>query len=62
MELGRALGLRVIAEGIENHEQLDRLRDVGCLLGQGYLFARPLPVEEARLLLHGLADASRDAA
>ena len=39
--LGGTLGLRVIAEGIENEGQLDALRALGCELGQGYLFARP---------------------
>ena len=39
--LGRTLGLRVIAEGIEEVAQLDALRALGCELGQGYLFARP---------------------
>ncbi len=51
VELGRALGLRVIAEGIETREQLASVRSVGCLLGQGFLFAQPLPVEEARRLM-----------
>jgi EAL domain-containing protein (putative c-di-GMP-specific phosphodiesterase class I) len=41
LALGRRLGLSVVAEGIENQGQLDRLRDMGCELGQGYLFARP---------------------
>jgi diguanylate cyclase (GGDEF)-like protein len=39
--LGRTLELRVVAEGIEDDGQLARLRDLGCELGQGYLFARP---------------------
>ena len=45
--LGQNLGLGVIAEGIETQEQLDRLRDLGCDLGQGYHLARPLPEDEA---------------
>jgi diguanylate cyclase (GGDEF)-like protein/PAS domain S-box-containing protein len=61
VELGRALGLRVIAEGIENRDQLARLRHIGCVLGQGYLFARPLPPEEMRRLVAEL-HAKRDAA
>ncbi len=39
--LGRTLGLTIVAEGIEKPGQLDRLRQLGCELGQGYLFARP---------------------
>ncbi len=62
VELGRALGLHVIAEGIETREELDRLRRVGCLLGQGYLFSRPLPVEDARRLIAGADRSERDAA
>ena len=40
--LGHALGLRVIAEGVEDPEQLERLRELGSELGQGYFFGRPL--------------------
>ena len=43
--LGRTLGLRVVAEGIEEPGQLERLRELGCEFGQGYLFARPGPIE-----------------
>jgi EAL domain-containing protein (putative c-di-GMP-specific phosphodiesterase class I) len=42
VEIGRALGLTTVAEGIETPNQLRRLRELGCVLGQGYLFARPL--------------------
>jgi diguanylate cyclase (GGDEF)-like protein/PAS domain S-box-containing protein len=62
VELGRALGLRVIAEGIESRDQLDRLRHIGCVLGQGFLFARPLPLEETRRLVAGLGAADQEAA
>jgi diguanylate cyclase (GGDEF)-like protein len=40
--LGRTLDLRIVAEGIEQSEQLDRLRQLGCEFGQGFLFARPM--------------------
>jgi len=43
--LGRTLDLRVVAEGIEEPGQLERLRELGCEFGQGYLFARPGPIE-----------------
>jgi diguanylate cyclase (GGDEF)-like protein len=47
----KALGLGLIAEGIENAEQLERLREVGCALGQGHHFAKPLPSEEVPAFL-----------
>ncbi|MDT7833836.1 EAL domain-containing protein [Aquabacterium sp. OR-4] len=43
--LGRDLGLRVVAEGVETAEQAAFLRRHGCLVHQGYLYARPLPAE-----------------
>ena len=47
----KALNLDVTAEGIESADQLARLRDLGCNLGQGYHFAKPLPGEKAGRLL-----------
>jgi EAL domain-containing protein (putative c-di-GMP-specific phosphodiesterase class I) len=46
IDLGRGLDLEVIAEGIETERQRERLRAGGCTLGQGFLFARPLPPDE----------------
>jgi diguanylate cyclase (GGDEF)-like protein len=43
VELGRALGLDMIAEGIETRDQAEWFRTLGCRLGQGYLYARPMP-------------------
>ena len=40
--LGNSLGLPIVAEGIETPEQLRVLRRLGCELGQGYLFGRPI--------------------
>jgi len=51
VELGRSLGLKVVAEGIEEPDQAAWLVSLGCPLGQGYLFARPLPPEEIDSLL-----------
>ncbi len=51
VELGRALGVPVIAEGIEARTQLEALRDLGCRFGQGYLFAKPMPAAEAQRLI-----------
>ena len=42
VDLGHNLGLRVVAEGIENGEVMDRLLEVGCDIGQGYAISRPL--------------------
>jgi len=42
IELGRILKIRTVAEGVENEAQLRFLRERGCTLAQGYLFARPL--------------------
>jgi len=44
--MGRALKLCVVAEGIETTDQADALRELGCDIGQGYLFAKPVPAEE----------------
>jgi diguanylate cyclase (GGDEF)-like protein/PAS domain S-box-containing protein len=41
--LGRELGIRVVAEGIETHGQWSSLRELGCEMGQGFYFSRPLP-------------------
>jgi EAL domain-containing protein (putative c-di-GMP-specific phosphodiesterase class I) len=46
IEMGHALGMRVVAEGVETEEQLAILRDGGCDVAQGYLFSRPLPEHE----------------
>jgi len=45
VRLGHSLGLTVVAEGVETPLQLNRLRELGCDRGQGYLFGRPRPAE-----------------
>jgi EAL domain-containing protein (putative c-di-GMP-specific phosphodiesterase class I) len=42
IQLSKALHLQSVAEGIEHQEQFDELRRLGCLLGQGYLIAKPV--------------------
>jgi diguanylate cyclase (GGDEF)-like protein len=51
LRLGESLGLSTVGEGIEHPAQAERLRQLGCSLGQGYLFGRPGPAEEAERLL-----------
>ena len=48
VELGRNLGLRVVAEGVEDRETFDRLADFGCDEAQGYYISEPLPIEALR--------------
>ena len=46
IDLGHALGLRVVAEGIEDQETLDLLTRLGCDLAQGYFIGRPVPASQ----------------
>lgn len=48
IEMGRALGLDLVAEGVEREDQRDRLLELGCRLGQGFLFSRPRPADALR--------------
>ena len=51
VSLSFAMGLPVLAEGVESEEQREFLATLGCHLYQGYLFSRPVPVEEFEKLL-----------
>jgi diguanylate cyclase len=52
IELGRNLKLSVIAEGVETQRQADTLRLMGCDVGQGYFYGRPMtPTELTQWLL-----------
>jgi predicted signal transduction protein with EAL and GGDEF domain len=46
LDLGESLNLCVIAEGLEDEAQVARLTDLGCRLGQGYHYSRPVPTRE----------------
>ena len=48
--LASKLGIDTIAEGVETYEQAEYLRHKGCPFAQGYLYSKPVPVEEALLL------------
>ncbi len=51
VKLGHSLGVEIVAEGVETEAQRARLIEVGCGLGQGYLFARPQPADALLALL-----------
>jgi len=54
--LAHALGLIAVAEGIETEGQLAHMRTVGCDVGQGYLFSRPVPADEVTAFLAAARD------
>jgi diguanylate cyclase len=51
IDLGRNLGLEVVAEGVESKETWDRLNELGCTAAQGYYLTRPVPASELRTWL-----------
>lgn len=51
LALARGLGIKVIAEGVENARQLKLLANHGCQTAQGFYFSRPLPADQCRALL-----------
>ena len=60
VQVGRDLGLRVIAEGIEQPRQLIALREMGCGYGQGFLVARPMAAPGVEALIRTAAGAPDD--
>jgi EAL domain-containing protein (putative c-di-GMP-specific phosphodiesterase class I) len=52
IDLAHHLQMNSIAEGIETEEQLSLMRNLGCEYGQGFLFAKPLPADEATVMLY----------
>jgi diguanylate cyclase (GGDEF)-like protein/PAS domain S-box-containing protein len=51
IDIGRSLGIKVVAEGVETYEQADILRGLGCDMLQGFAFARPMPASTLESLL-----------
>jgi EAL domain-containing protein (putative c-di-GMP-specific phosphodiesterase class I) len=57
IDLGHHLGLRVVAEGVEDQQTRERLTAMGCDAAQGYFWSRPLPAEQALQRMRELAAA-----
>jgi diguanylate cyclase (GGDEF)-like protein/PAS domain S-box-containing protein len=58
--IARHLHIEVIAEGIEAYQQVEILRRLGCSVGQGFLFARPMPADEVLKLLRDEAEPPKE--
>jgi EAL domain-containing protein (putative c-di-GMP-specific phosphodiesterase class I) len=58
VRLGKSLHLNVTAEGIEDQVVLRRLQEMGCDVGQGYLFAKPMPAQAVAAALERLQPAA----
>ena len=58
--IARHLHIQVIAEGIEAYQQAEILRKLGCTVGQGFLFARPMPAEQCLAMLGSNAQAAEE--
>ena len=46
VEMARALGIKVVCEGVETQEQIDMLKEIGCRMVQGYYYSKPIPFAE----------------
>jgi len=58
LELARSLEMDVVAEGIETSEQVERLKVLGCRLGQGYYFGKPVDAEKIGEMLVATGDSA----
>jgi EAL domain-containing protein (putative c-di-GMP-specific phosphodiesterase class I) len=59
VDLGRHMGLEVVAEGVEDGPTMDLLDSIGCDLAQGWHLGRPMPIDGLLPWLHGRAQADR---
>jgi diguanylate cyclase (GGDEF)-like protein/PAS domain S-box-containing protein len=59
--IARHLHIEVIAEGVEAYQQVEILRRLGCSVGQGFLFARPMPADEILVMLRSDAEPAKEA-
>jgi diguanylate cyclase (GGDEF)-like protein len=57
IDLGRNLGMQIVAEGVEDEEAWNRLAALGCDFAQGYYLSRPVPADDLTRWLKGAADA-----
>jgi EAL domain-containing protein (putative c-di-GMP-specific phosphodiesterase class I) len=55
VRLAGSLDLQTVAEGIEEPAQRDRLREIGCTIGQGFLFSRPASSVQVAEIIRGVA-------
>jgi EAL domain-containing protein (putative c-di-GMP-specific phosphodiesterase class I) len=54
LEMAHTLGMQVVAEGVEQNEQITRLISMGCEFGQGYFFSKPLCAQDAEGLMSAM--------
>jgi EAL domain-containing protein (putative c-di-GMP-specific phosphodiesterase class I) len=62
LDLAGSFDMEVVAEGIEEEWQMQRLREMDCGYGQGFLMARPMPVDEIARFLQDQAEQGRTCA
>ena len=63
INLARSLNLKVVAEGVENQDQLSTLKKLGCEIFQGYYFYKPLPKDQVvKLLIDGVEKSGEEGA
>ncbi len=58
LDMAHTLGMEVIAEGVEQSDQIDSLMSMGCEYGQGFYFSRPVPAVDAARLLSDMSSPS----
>ena len=51
IDMAHAMDIKIVSEGIETDEQLDMLKSINCEIGQGFLFAKPMPIDDYNKLI-----------